>query len=96
MTTRSPGWKPRSRKRPEQAAVPAGWVEVATAPDLMSAGMLEGMLRAEDIPVMLNRPGVFPLLGSGGVHGVMVPEDRAADARKLLEGVWDLKEEGDK
>ncbi len=90
----------RSRKRSRRGGpglfgrvgVPQDWVEVATAPDRISAGMLESALKAEEIPVMLNRPLVFPYLGIGGIHGVLVPADRAAEARDILREIWDIED----
>lgn len=72
--------------------VPRDWVEVATAPDRISAGMLESALKGRGIPVILNRPPMFPYLGFAGVHGVMVPEERAAEAREILRDIWDIEE----
>lgn len=65
---------------------------MASAPDRISAGMLESALKAMGIPVMLNRPPVFPYLGIGGVHGVLVPEDRAAEAREVLREIWEVED----
>lgn len=86
----------RSKKRPKSKgyAVPRGWVEVASAPNQIAAGMLEGLLKAEGIPVILNRPPTFAYLGVGGVHGVMVPSEREQEARELLSRMWDLGNDG--
>jgi hypothetical protein len=65
---------------------------VASAPDQIAAGMLEGALKEAGIPVILNRPPTFAYLGIGGIHGVMVPEGRAAEARDILREIWDIKE----
>jgi hypothetical protein len=67
-----------------------GWEEVATAPNQIAAGMLESALKAEGIPVMMNRPMLFPYLGSGGIHGVMVPAQHAEEARVILREIWDI------
>jgi hypothetical protein len=67
-------------------------MEVACAPDQIAAGMLESALKAEDIPVILRRPGVFPYLGIGGQHGILVPEERAGEAREILSDIWDTPE----
>lgn len=89
----------RSRKRSRGRAgpfgghaVPRDWEEVAVAPDRISAGMLESALKAAGIPVMLNRPPLFAYLGAGGVHGVMVPEGRAGEARGILGEIWDVED----
>jgi len=54
--------------------------------------MLEGALKEEGIPVILNRPPTFAYLGIGGIHGVMVPEDCVEAARDILREIWDIKE----
>jgi hypothetical protein len=79
-------------KRLKPVGKPKGWVEVASAPNQIAAGMLEGALKEADIPVILNRPPVFAYLGIGGVHGVMVPEDCADAARDILREIWDIEE----
>ncbi|GEM_PF-892638 len=71
---------------------PEGWVEVATAPNQIAAGMLESALKAEVIPVIINRPWTFAITGGGGIHGIMVPEDRAEEAREILRDIWDVDE----
>jgi hypothetical protein len=73
--------------------VPQGWVEVATAPDQIAAGMLESVVKAEGIPVMLRRPAIFPYLGIGGQHGVLVPAEHADEAREILKDIWDIPEQ---
>lgn len=79
-----------SPKRHRLTGVPQGWVEVASAPDQIAAGMLESAVRAESIPVILRRPGAFAYTGIGGQHGVMVPEERAEEARAILRDIWDI------
>ncbi len=87
---RSSAPSPRRRKL---TGVPRGWVVVASAPDLIAAGMLKSAVEAAGIPVILRRPGAFAYTGIGGQHGVMVPEERAAEARGVLGEIWDT--EGD-
>jgi len=72
--------------------VPCGWVEVASAPNQIAAGMLEGALKETGIPVIMNRLFVFPYFGIGGIHGVIVPEDRADEAREILKEIWEIRE----
>lgn len=79
-------------KRLKPTGKPKGWVEVASAPNQIAAGMLEGALKEAGIPVILNRPAVFAYLGIGGVHGVMVPEEHAEEARDILREIWDIEE----
>lgn len=65
----------------------AGWVEVATLGQDEEASLLAGMLQAAGIPCEVEGPGVHPLpenLGSFGMSRVMVPGDRADDARRLV------------
>lgn len=73
-------------------ASPRGWVEVATAPDQIASGMLESALKAEEIPVIVRRPGAFAYTGIAGQHGIMVPEDSVEDAREILRDMWDIDE----
>lgn len=81
------------RKRPKGPAGPEGWVEVAVAPNQMLAGMLEGALKEKSIPVIVDRPGASAVTGSGGVHAILVPADREAEARSLLADIWDAPED---
>ena len=81
------------RKRPKGPAVPDGWTEIAVAPNQMLAGMLEGALKEKDIPVIVNRPGASAVIGSAGVHGILVPVDREEEGRSLLAEIWDVVEE---
>ena len=93
---KSSGRSPKRSERQnlfETRNVPEGWVEVATAPDQIAAGMLESALKGAGIPVMMNRPGAFAYLGVGGIHGVMVPEGRAEEAREILRDIWDVQEQ---
>lgn len=71
----------------ERVARPRGWAEVAVVADLFLAGMLESALKAEGIPVMVQKPPVFSYTGSGGFHGVLVPAGMEARALELLEGM---------
>lgn len=81
------------RKRTEGPAVPEGWVEIAVAPNQVLAGMLEGALKEKSIPVIVNRPGASAVMGSAGVHGILVPVDREEEARSLLADIWDVAED---
>ncbi len=91
MTPRPAESPKRSRRRfsLKTSDVPRGWVEVATASNQMAAGMLESAVRAQGIPVMLRRPPLSVFLGSGGQHGVIVPEEHAGEAREILKEIWD-------
>ena len=91
MRRQQKGSEKRSKRRfsLKTQDVPRGWVEVACAPNQIAAGMLESAVRAEGIPVMLRRPPVFVFTGSGGQHGVLVPEERAEEARVILREIWD-------
>ena len=78
-----------SPKRRKRTGVPVGWVEVATAPDRIAGGMLESAVKAEGIPVILQNP-IFPFLGIGGLHRVLVPAEHADEARAILRDIWDI------
>lgn len=78
-----------SPKRRKRSSAPVGWVEVASAPDRIAGGMLESAVRAEGIPVILQNP-IFPYLGVGGQHGVLVPAECADEARAILKDIWDI------
>lgn len=66
-------------------ALPLRWVRVATALHQPEAEMLEGMLRAEDIPVMIRRATIdVPEMLAGGPRAVMVPEEYESRARQAL------------
>lgn len=82
-----------SPKRRDYTGVPVGWIEVASAPDQIAAGMLESALKAEEIPVIMRRPGAFPYLGIGGQHGVLVPAEHADEAREILKDIWDVPDQ---
>ena len=71
---------------------PFEWVEVESAPDRIAAGMLEGALREEGIPVILQGPLSVAYMGVAGVHSVFVPEDCADKAREILKEIWDVLE----
>jgi hypothetical protein len=71
---------------------PFEWVEVASAPDRIAAGMLEGALKEEGIPVILQGPLSVAYLGVAGVHSVYVPEECAEKAREILREIWDVME----
>lgn len=64
------------------------WVEVASVGNDEEAGFIAGFLQAQDIPCEVEGPSAAtPLpenLGAFGMSRVMVPPDRAAEARQLL------------
>ena len=65
------------------------WVEVASTGQDEEAMLIAGLLESEEIPVEIEGPsGGSPWpenLGAFGMSRVMVPADRAAEARALLE-----------
>ena len=64
------------------------WVEVASVGDDEKAEIIAGMLKAEGIPVQVEGPSTTPLPGNLGAFGfsrVVVPPDRAEEARALIE-----------
>ncbi len=63
------------------------WVEVAALGQDEQAALIAGLLQSEGIPCEVEGPSRHPLpenLGSFGVSRVMVPADRAEEARELL------------
>ena len=70
------------------------WVEVASTGQDEEAMLIAGLLKSEDIPCEIEGPsGGSPWpenLGAFGMSRVMVPADRAAEARALLERASEL------
>ena len=63
------------------------WVEVAAAGDDEEAEIIAGLLESEDIPCEIEGPSASPWpenLGALGVSRVVVPADRAAEAKALI------------
>ncbi len=63
------------------------WVEVAAVGDDDEAEIIAGLLESEDIPCEIEGPAASPwpeTLGALGLARVMVPPDRAAEARALI------------
>ena len=67
----------------------AEWVEVASTGQDEEASLIAGLLESEEIPVEIQGPsGGSPWpenIGAFGVSRVLVPPERAADARAVLE-----------
>jgi hypothetical protein len=65
------------------------WVEVASTGQDEEATLIAGLLKSEDIPVEVEGPsGGSPWpenIGAFGLSRVMVPPERAAEARTVLE-----------
>lgn len=63
------------------------WVEVASAGQDEEAALIAGLLKSRDIPCEVEGPSTSPWpenLGAFGVSRVMVPPDRAEEARQVL------------
>lgn len=63
------------------------WVEVASVGNDEEAALIAGLLQSRDIPCEVEGPSATPLpenLGAFGMSRVMVPPDRAEEARKVL------------
>jgi len=63
------------------------WVEVVALGQDEQATLIAGLLQSEGIPCEVEGPSNHPLpenLGSFGISRVMVPPDRAEEARELL------------
>jgi hypothetical protein len=72
----------RRGPRPE----PVEWVKVAFARHQPEAEMLAGMLAELDIPVLVRRTTIdVPDMLAGGPRELLVPADRALEARALLD-----------
>ncbi|HEV8118161.1 MAG TPA: DUF2007 domain-containing protein [Thermoanaerobaculia bacterium] len=65
------------------------WVEVASTAQDEEAALIAGLLESEEIPVEVEGPsGGSPWpenLGAFGLSRVLVPPERAAEARAVLE-----------
>ncbi len=63
------------------------WVEVAGVGQDEEAALIAGMLESEGIPCEVEGPSMTPFpedLGAFGASRVMVPPDRAEEARALI------------
>ena len=63
------------------------WVEIASVGDDEEAELIAGLLESEDIPCEIEGPSLSPWpenLGAFGLSRVMVPPDRADEARALI------------
>ena len=63
------------------------WVEVAAVGDDEEAELIAGLLESEDIPCEIEGPSATPWpenLGAFGLSRVVVPPDRADEARALI------------
>ena len=63
------------------------WVEIAAVGDDEEAELIAGLLESEDIPCEIEGPASSPWpenIGVMGLSRVMVPPDRAAEARTLI------------
>ncbi len=63
------------------------WVEVAAVGDDEEAEIIAGLLESEDIPCEIEGASASPWpenLGALGLSRVMVPPDRAAEAKALI------------
>jgi hypothetical protein len=70
------------RPRPE----PVRWVRVAFARHQPEAEMLAGLLAELEIPVLVRRTGFdVPDMLAGGPRELLVPADRALEARALID-----------
>ena len=71
----------------EESENDGGWVEVAAAGDDEEAEIIAGLLDSEDIPCEIEGPAASPWpenLGALGVSRVMVPAERADEAKALI------------
>ena len=62
------------------------WVYLTTAPDQTTAEMWSELLRNEGVPAMVRAGDTASFMGvSSAPCRLMVPEERLAEARRLLE-----------
>ena len=75
------------RRRAREPRPPAPqWVRVATAMHQPEAEMLASLLGQLDIPVLVRRTTMdVPDMLAGGPRELLVPADRALEARALLD-----------
>jgi hypothetical protein len=78
------------RERPREHG---DWIRIATAPNEVVAGMLEGALKDKGIPVMEKKMSLDYVAGMAGMRGILVPVDREEEARSLLSEIWDMTED---
>jgi hypothetical protein len=63
------------------------WIEVAAVGDDEEAEIIAGLLESEDIPCEIEGPSATPWpenTGAMGLSRVVVPADRAAEAKALI------------
>lgn len=63
------------------------WIEVASVGDDEEAEIIAGLLESEDIPCEIEGPSATPWpenTGAMGLSRVVVPADRAAEAKALI------------
>ncbi len=63
------------------------WIEVAAVAEDEEAEIIAGLLESEDIPCEIEGPSASPwpeTIGALGHSRVMVPPDRAGEARALI------------
>lgn len=75
----------------------AGWVDVAETGNDEEAMLMAGLLQSEGIPAQVEGSSIHQLpenLGALGMSRVMVPPDKADEARKLLASVEQKRRRG--
>ncbi len=69
------------------------WVEFATAPDQLTAETWAGLVKNEGCPCAVKSDGI-PFLGVSALPvRLMAPEDRAGEARGILERFLDVDDD---
>jgi hypothetical protein len=84
------------RRRPRgDRPPPVEWVKVAFARHQPEAEMLASMLAELEIPTLVRRTTMdVPDMLAGGPRELLVPADRALEARALLDPMEPLEPEG--
>jgi hypothetical protein len=84
----------RRGHRPKEE--PARWVKVAFARHQPEAEMLASLLAELEIPVLVRRATIdVPDMLAGGPRELLVPADRALEARALLDPMEPIDETGE-
>jgi len=83
----------RRRERPPRPE-PVRWVKIAFARHQPEADMLANLLAELEIPVLVRRTTIdVPDMLAGGPRELLVPADRALEARALLDPMEPLEGE---
>ena len=63
------------------------WVYIKTAENLIAAEMDKNLLKQEGIPILIKSQGAAAYMGGGACQDILVPEHKAAKAKKILTNI---------